>query len=583
MSLVGWKSCGNWRGKERRTLRGRNALATAGRMPALRYWLLEIGHDLGSSGIRTQTKLHWRECVGIFAVTGAEAMLIPIRHENMEARRWPVVTLTLIAINVVVFLFTMSAIDNESPQLSEIRSHILILAAQHPELKMQSQSQRVVDGFKKNHPDQWKQVQNPYRDIINAYDAKIRMTEDFSKLQDEMNSLNTQLAALSKVSIAEQYAFVPAQPTAISYLTANFLHGGWMHLIGNMWFLWLAGFVLEDVWGRWLYSVFYLIAGAAALQFHAWTNPGSVIPTLGASGAVAALMGAFLVRFPKMKIEMAWIWWISIVKLLRTGNPFRMFQFRASAYWLLPFWLLIEILSGSLLGTSSGVAHWAHVGGFLFGALAALAIQHSGLEQKANTAIEEKLAWNNDPELEQASGMMEHGQFPEALPLLTNYVAVKPNSLDAWNLLRQIHTRQNNTKEYLEATVKTCGLHLKAHQVEAAFQDYAEFIDSGGSKMPAATWLELCKGAEEMQEFDRAFTEYQKLAKAYTGERQALTAQLSAARLCLKRLNRPQDALALYQTAATSPIPHLDWEQHIQAGIKEAKAAMLGNAAAAGA
>ena len=105
--------------------------------------------------------------------------------------------------------------------------------------------------------------------------------------------------------------------------------------------------------------------------------------------------------------------------------------------------------------------------------------------------------------------MMEHGQLSEALTLLTEFVAAKPNSLDAWNLLRQIHTRQNNTKDYLEATVKTCALHLKAHEVEAAFQDYAEFVDAGGGKMPAATWLELCKGAEEMQEFDRAFTEYQ--------------------------------------------------------------------------
>src|SRR4029077_76911 len=229
-------------------------------------------------------------------------MLIPLKHENMEARRWPVVTLALIAINVVVFLFTMSAIDSESPELSEIKSHILILAALHPELKVPAESQRVVDGFKQSHPDQWKQVQNPYRDVINAYDAKIKMTEDFSKLQDEMDSLNTQLVSLTKTSIVEEYAFVPAQPRAISYLTANFLHGGWMHLIGNMWFLWLAGFILEDVWGRWLYSVFYLIAGAAALQFYAWSNPGSITPTLGASGAVAALMGAFLVRFPKMKI-----------------------------------------------------------------------------------------------------------------------------------------------------------------------------------------------------------------------------------------------------------------------------------------
>jgi rhomboid family protein len=324
------------------------------------------------------------------------------------------------------------------------------------------------------------------------------------------------------------------------------------------------------VWGRWLYSVFYLIAGAAALQFYAWSNPGSITPTLGASGAVAALMGAFLVRFPKMKIEMAWLF------------LFKLYRFSAAAYWLLPLWLFSEIFYGSLFGSSSGVAHWAHVGGFLFGALAALAIQHSGIEQKTNKAIEEKLGWSNDPELEQASSMMEHGQLPDAVALLTNYVAVNPNSLDAWNLLRQIHTRQGNTKDYLEATVKSCALHLRAHQVEAAFKDYAEFIDCGG-KMPAATWLELCKGAEEMQEFDRAFSEYQQLAQTYPTERQALTAQLSAARLCLKRLNRPQDSLTLYQNAASSPIPHLDWEQHIQAGIKEAKAMSSGSAIAAGA
>ncbi len=89
--------------------------------------------------------------------------------------------------------------------------------------------------------------------------------------------------------------------------------------------------------------------------------------------------------------------------------------------------------------------------------------------------------------------------------------------------------------------------------MEAAFQDYAEFINGGGTKMPAATWLELCKGAEEKLEFERAFAEYEQLAAAYPAERQALTAQLSAARLCLKRLNRPQDALALYQKAGCLP------------------------------
>lgn len=510
-------------------------------------------------------------------------LLLPIKHENMATRRWPVVTLALIAINTLVFLFTTFAAPDNSEQLKETRADILILAAMHPELKMQPQEQQLVDGFRKKAPTTWKEIQNPNREVINAYDAQVRLMEDPEKLQAEMDRLGTEYAQLKSSSITEQYAFVPAHPSVISYLTANFLHGGWLHLIGNLWFLWLAGFVLEDAWGRWLYSAFYLIAGAAALQIHSWANPGSLTPILGASGAVAALMGAFLVRFPKMKIEMLWVLWLSITRLIRTGNPFRYVRFKASAYWLLPLWLAMEVFYGALFH-DDGIAHWAHVGGFAFGAVVALAIQHSGLEHKANKAIEEEIGWTNDPELEQASTLVDQGQLDEALQLLTNFVAVKPNSFDAWALLRQIHTRQGNTKAILDATIKTCSLHLKAHEIEAAFQDYAEFIDSGGGKMPAMTWLELCKGAEEMQEFERALSEYLDLAKAYPAERQALTAQLSAARLCLKKLNRPQDALALYQAAANSPIPHLDWEQLIQSGIKEAKAALsAGSAAAAGA
>src|SRR5947209_19710618 len=122
----------------------------------------------------------------------------------------------------------------------------------------------------------------------------MKMIEDTAKLQDEADRLNTQFVSLSKVSITEQYAFVPARPTALSYLTANFLHGGWLHLIGNMWFLWLAGVILEDTWGRLLFSALYLVAGIAALEFHSWVNPGSMVPLVGASGAIAALMGAFL-------------------------------------------------------------------------------------------------------------------------------------------------------------------------------------------------------------------------------------------------------------------------------------------------
>src|SRR5882757_3950786 len=131
--------------------------------------------------------------------------MIPIRHENMTARRWPVVTLSLIAINVVVFLFTISAIDSDAPQLGETKLHIVILAATHPELKMQPESQRLVDGYKQSRPEAWKRIQDPFRDITDAYDAKIKMTENPSNLQEEMDSLNAEYVKLSKTSILDQY------------------------------------------------------------------------------------------------------------------------------------------------------------------------------------------------------------------------------------------------------------------------------------------------------------------------------------------------------------------------------------------
>jgi membrane associated rhomboid family serine protease len=489
-------------------------------------------------------------------------MLIPIRHENMEARRWPVITIGLIVLNTLIFLITHGTMEQQSPELGSAKAHIILLAGMHPELNMPPDARRLVDDFKAENPAEWAQVQSPTRNLIDGWDARIRLVEDPAALQAEMDSLGAKYSELSTSSLQEKYAFVPAHPRATTYLTANFLHGGWLHLIGNMWFLWLAGFVLEDVWGRPLFTVFYLVAGAAALQFHAWTNPGSIVPCVGASGAVAALMGAFLVRFPKMKIEMLWILGL-----------FRTYRFQASAYWLLPLWALTEVFYGSLFGKASGVAHWAHVGGFAFGALGAVALRCSGLETHVNKKVEKELTWACDPEIERANQHMEHGQLDEAVAALKPHLSATPNSMDGWNLLRQIHWRRNDLPEYHAATAKTCELHLKAKNPDGAWQDYEDFLNSGGQKLPAATWLELCRMLEERESYDRALSELEGLIQAYPPERQALMAQMAAARICLKRLNRPEDAVKFYQAAAASPVPHLDLDHAIQAGIKEASAA----------
>jgi len=490
-------------------------------------------------------------------------VLIPLRHEGMQTRRWPVITAGLVVLNVLAFLGTHWKMDAEATQTIPIKLHILLLAATHPEVQMPRDVGQFVQEFRGQNPVGWGQIQSRNRRAIDGWDVQMHQMEDAAEIQGAMDSLAAQYAKMEKESIRERYAFTPAHPTAISYLTANFLHGGWLHLIGNMWFLWLAGVILEDTWGRLLFSALYLVAGIAALEFHSWVNPGSMVPLVGASGAIAALMGAFLVRFPGLKIEMAWLFGI-----------FRAYRFKASAYWLLPLWVLMEVFYGSLFGQASGVAHWAHVGGFVFGALAALGMRYSGLEQVAEKAVEEKITWTADPKIVEASELLEKGQLDAAAEALKRHLAEKPDSTDAYSLLQRIYSRKNDQDACDEASLKLCQLYLKARNPDAAWRTYEDFLSSGGKALPASSWLDLCRYLESQQNLERAAGEYQKLAAVYPNERQGLLALMSAGRLCLKQLNRPDDALRLYEAAEASSVPHLDWEPNLKAGIAEAKRAI---------
>lgn len=156
------------------------------------------------------------------------------------------------------------------------------------------------------------------------------------------------------------YAIVPARFEFSTLLTSMFLHGGWLHLIGNMWFLWIYGDNVEDILGGLRYLVFYLLCGVAAGLTHVLTNAGSPVPTIGASGAVAGVMGAYLVKFPHSRI----VTLIPIFFLLTTVE--------IPAVLILIYWFLIQIFSGmaaagQMASAQGGVAWFAHVGGFVAG------------------------------------------------------------------------------------------------------------------------------------------------------------------------------------------------------------------------
>lgn len=159
----------------------------------------------------------------------------------------------------------------------------------------------------------------------------------------------------------QNFGVVPAYFSAATLITSMFLHGSWMHVIGNMWYLWIFGDNVEDRFGHGRFIVFYLLAGMIAAGGQIAMDPHSILPTIGASGAIAGVMGAYFVLYPRSRVH-----------TLIPFFPFFFEVYEIPAIFLLGFWFLMQLVSaGSIALTANtnggGVAFMAHVAGFLFG------------------------------------------------------------------------------------------------------------------------------------------------------------------------------------------------------------------------
>jgi membrane associated rhomboid family serine protease len=158
-----------------------------------------------------------------------------------------------------------------------------------------------------------------------------------------------------------QYALVPARLNLSALITSLFLHGGWMHIIGNMWFLWVYGDNVEDILGHGKYLVFYLLCGVIASATQYAISPDSQVPVLGASGAIAGVMGAYLIKFPHSRI-------LTLIPIIVFWTTIEI-----PAVLILVYWFVLQFFSGigsigySQAASQGGVAFFAHIGGFIAG------------------------------------------------------------------------------------------------------------------------------------------------------------------------------------------------------------------------
>ncbi len=353
--------------------------------------------------------------------------------------------------------------------------------------------------------------------------------------------------------------FVPAHPGFTAWFLSLFMHGGVMHLAGNMLFLWLFGTVAEDVLGPKLFLAFYFggAVGASALD---WVMSGAMsaasleLPRVGASGAIAGIMGLSAVCFMRTRVK---IWYL-------VGSFFywRSGVTEMAAPVFLGLWVGWEIVSGlasTLVGQVGGVAHWAHVGGFLAGMAAAAAM---GLNRRV--AREDLITGRAGAD--ESKGLL--GGAAE----LEEYVRERPEDAEAWRALGLASEAVGRTERARECYQRAVLLFLQQARPEAAAEAYLALRDCPGAG-PLATeyFFDLGAGMEAAGRYEEAYRMFRSFAAHHPDAPRADTALVRAGQVALSRLNDPARAAECYRTLLEER-PDSQWRSLAQEKLAEVSA-----------
>jgi membrane associated rhomboid family serine protease len=362
---------------------------------------------------------------------GTGLMIIPYGHEHSTVRRLPWVSFGLMGVCVLVFLLTSLAGGTGASQADDHVTELFEYLSSHPYLELRPELERVL--FRYIPEEEFRTFLEASRALAGdppSHPGQIQHEQaELDRIADRV------LRALegARDSPYRRFGVVPAELQPHTLLSYQFLHGGLLHLFGNLFFLFLAGPFIEDVWGRPLFAGFYLAAGAVSALMFSVRYPELDEPLIGASGAVAGVMGAFLLRY-----------WKTRIRFLYYFFPFRPGTFSAPAWLMLPLWFARELVFAQAWDVAApgrgggGVAHWAHVWGFGFGLAVAAAVAYWRIEERfIHGAIEAKITVHSNPSVERALEARAKGELERSLQMLGAAVREDPDNLDAvlalWN------------------------------------------------------------------------------------------------------------------------------------------------------
>jgi membrane associated rhomboid family serine protease len=343
---------------------------------------------------------------------------LPVRSES-RIRRFPVVTVSLIGLNILVFLFSYPAMKRQNNIIIE-----KAMKLQEVEIKTLSpEDPSAIIEYAKDPETLREKIKN--KEIAISDDLWAEWKKVYDELQEAIDR-----------SISKKYGFVSNDMDVATLMTYIFLHANFIHLIGNLWFLWLVGVNVEDDWGRPFFLGFYFVSGIfAALLFAVMTH--SDLPLIGASGAIAGVMGAFAVQYYKSKIYFLFVCLV----------PFIFKIFPLYAWFYLPLWFVTQLFYAIYLTGYSNVAFWAHIGGFGFGVFVVLLLRYSGLERKYLKPLVEGTLNLMDTDFSKAVEARSAGNTEAAEKHLKDILQKDPSNIDASEELIDIYIKAGKKKE----------------------------------------------------------------------------------------------------------------------------------------
>lgn len=479
-------------------------------------------------------------------------ILLPIGHERQTVQRLPWVTFTLIGICVLVYLYTSLFANTNDDQLIQRVNEFFTYYTEHPYLEIPAEMQQFLRS----------KDQELFSSMKEGVDRASLDPDKVREEQQKFNEMSLEIIDLRNANPLRKWGYVPNDPHFINAFTCLFLHEGFWHLAGNMLFLFLAGCAIEDLWGRPLFAIFYLLSGAAATITHDLRFSDSAVPIIGASGAIAGIMGAFLVRLARTRIKFFYLLFLFVT--VKSGT------FEAPAFIMLPLWFVQQILYAVISDESAGVAFWAHIGGFGFGALCAYVVGVLKIEEKyVAPAIEKKITLVQNPLFVKAIQLSEQGSQPEALVMLQRVVRKEPNNIDAFLEMRNIYERARDSQGYTMACAGLIDAALRSRDPEMVMGHIAQYRNAELQRpLPAKTLLGLGTFYEDSSDEHSAVKVYNELLQTHPDDPLAMKGASRLARVYFEKLSDREAGEAAFWAAYQHPLANQEWRNALNQDMK---------------